>query len=56
VTLNPGEKKTVRFRLAARDLAFLDRNLKPVVESGEYEAMVGASAHDIRLRGRFDIR
>jgi hypothetical protein len=56
VSLRPGEKKTVRFRLASGELSFLDREMKRIVEPGEYEAMVGASSQDIRLRGRFDIK
>lgn len=54
--LAPGERRTVRFELHAGDLAFLGEDLRPVVEPGEYEVMVGASAHDIRVRGRFEIR
>lgn len=56
IRLKRGESRIVRFRLASRDLAFLDRDLKPVVEPGEFEVMIGASAEDIRARGRFEIR
>ncbi|HWQ53994.1 MAG TPA: glycoside hydrolase family 3 C-terminal domain-containing protein [Bryobacteraceae bacterium] len=56
IRLKRGESRVIRFRLATSDLAFLDRDLKPVVEPGEFEVMVGASAQDIRARGRFEIR
>lgn len=56
VRLNPGEQKTVSFRLAAADLTFLDRDMKPVVEPGVFEVMVGSSSRDIRVRGRFEVK
>jgi beta-glucosidase len=56
VRLKPGERRTVKFRLDAGALAFLDRDLKPVVEPGAFEIMVGASSQDIRARGRFEVR
>ncbi len=51
--LKPGEKKTLRFTLRPEDLSLLDRNLKPVVEPGEFRVMIGRSSEDIRLRGSF---
>ena len=56
LALAPGERKTVRFKLRPDDLAYLDEHLKRVVEAGAYEVMVGASAHDIRVRGRFEVK
>ncbi len=53
--LKAGESRTIRFRLDVAELAFLDRDLKPVVEPGRFEVLVGASAEDIRLRGEFEI-
>lgn len=53
VELKPGEKKTLRFTLRPEDLSLLDRNLKPVVEPGEFRVMIGRSSEDIRLRGSF---
>jgi beta-glucosidase len=43
IHLNPGEKKTVNFRLTHKHLSFLDRNLEPVVEPGMFRVMVGSS-------------
>ncbi len=56
IRLKRGESRVVRFRLTPGDLAFLDRDLKPVIEPGAFEVMIGASAEDIRARGRFEIR
>jgi beta-glucosidase len=53
VELKPGEKKTVRFTLGPDELSLLDRNLRRVVEPGEFRVMVGRSSEDIRLRGNF---
>jgi hypothetical protein len=44
ITLNPGEKQTVEFTLDADDLAFLGRDLKPVLEPGEFQVIVGTSS------------
>ena len=49
VALQPGETKRVMFRLRNEDLQILDRNMKWVVEPGDFEIRVGASSEDIRL-------
>jgi beta-glucosidase-like glycosyl hydrolase len=56
IPLEPGEKKTVCFKVTSKDLSFLDANLKRVVEPGTIEVMVGASAVDTRLEGTFEIK
>lgn len=56
VHLKPGETKTVTFTLAPSTLAIWNRDMKRVVEPGRYEAQVGASSKDIRLRADFEIR
>ena len=55
ISLEPGATKTVKFTLSRKSLEFLDRNLKPVVEPGTVELMVGASSADIRLNGGLTI-
>lgn len=55
IHLNPGEKQTVTFTLKPDDLALLDRDMKWVVEPGEFELLVGSSSDDIRLRKTFEI-
>jgi beta-glucosidase len=47
--LAPGERKTIRFVLTNSDFAFLDQDLKPRVEAGAFEILVGPSADRNRL-------
>lgn len=51
VHLSPGEKKTVSFSLVPDRLAFWDRQMRRVVEPGDFDVWVGASSEDIRLKG-----
>ena len=46
VPLEPGETKTVEFTVTPDKLEFLDRNLRPTVEPGEFIVMVGPSSSD----------
>lgn len=55
VSLNPNETKTLRFTLTPQDIALLDKQMKPVVEKGIFEVMIGSSSEDIRLRKKFVI-
>jgi beta-glucosidase len=48
-TLAASARQTVRFTLNAEDFAFLDRNLRPCVEPGVFEILVGPSADRKRL-------
>lgn len=51
VALQPGESRTVHFTLEQRAFAFYDPKRRDwVVESGEFEILVGASSRDIRAR------
>ncbi|HEX7085629.1 MAG TPA: glycoside hydrolase family 3 C-terminal domain-containing protein [Vicinamibacterales bacterium] len=58
VSLQPGETKTVRFRLVPDDaFAYYDESAGGLrMRPGEYELQVGASSADIRLTGRVTIR
>ena len=56
IRLRPGEEREVAFPLHARDLEFLDANMRWVVEPGTWRVMVGASSKDIRLRGALVVR
>jgi beta-glucosidase len=44
VTLNPGEKKTVKFVLGPDELSLINRDMRRVVEPGTFEIMVGTSS------------
>jgi len=44
ITLQPREKKTVEFTITPKDLMFLGRDLKPVLEPGEFQVIVGTSS------------
>jgi beta-glucosidase len=52
VSLAAGQSTRVTFRLGPEELRMLDRDLKWIVEPGEFRVMVGASSKDIRLRGQ----
>ena len=56
VSLNPGEKKTVRFTLRPEDLRLLDKNMNWTVEPGRFDVLIGSSSTDIRLKEQFEIR
>jgi beta-glucosidase len=47
--LAAGARTTVKFSLHAADFAFLDRELEPRVEPGEFEVLVGPSADRTKL-------
>jgi beta-glucosidase len=50
ISLAPGERRTVTFRLPVRRLAFVGRDDKLVVEPGDFDVMVG------NLTQRFTVR
>jgi beta-glucosidase len=53
ISLKPGESGTVHFKLDNRELMLWNRQMKQVVEPGEFKIMVGSSSEDIRARGSF---
>ena len=52
VTLAPGEKQTLTFRLGPNDLAMYDRDMRRVVEPGSFTVWVGGSS-TATLEARF---
>jgi len=54
VTLAPGERKTVEFRVAASDLGSYDRSLRWVVPEGAYDVWVAPNAME-GVQGEFQI-
>lgn len=55
VELEPGEEKEVSFILLPDDLALWNREMKRVVESGEFKVKVGAASDDIRIESVFNV-
>jgi beta-glucosidase len=53
--LAAGEKRRVRIEVPVEMLAFHGADMVRAVEPGEVQVMVGSSAADIRLRGRFEV-
>jgi beta-glucosidase len=51
LTLNPGEKKTVKFALGPEELSIIDRQMKRTVEPGKFEIMVGTSSTQVTTAG-----
>jgi len=53
VFLQPGESRTVTFKLDGRSFAFYNTKTKKwCVEAGEFEILIGPSCKDIQLRGK----
>ncbi|MBU1700589.1 MAG: glycoside hydrolase family 3 C-terminal domain-containing protein [Candidatus Eisenbacteria bacterium] len=50
IHLRAGETRALHFIIGPDMLSMLDRDLKPVVEPGDFRIMIGASCKDIRLR------
>ena len=54
VTLSPGQKQRVEFTLTPKELAFLGRDMKPIVEPGEFTVYIGTSS-DSGLQSTFEV-
>ena len=55
VTLEPGERRRVEYVIGSKELGFLDRSLKWVVEPGEFRIRVSNSSEG-GLTGTFEVR
>jgi beta-glucosidase len=55
IHLNPGETKELHFELQPVMFSMLNKDLKEVIEPGDFRVMIGASCKDIRLRGIFKV-
>ncbi len=49
VSLKPGETKTVKFSITPDKLTFLDKNMNPIIEPGDFKVMIGSSSDDKNL-------
>jgi beta-glucosidase len=57
VELNPGETKTVNFKLDRAALSYWSPDTNGwVAEPGKFEIQVGSSSRDIKLRGTLDLK
>ena len=56
ITLAPGETKNVTMQITPKDLSLLDKDMKRVVEPGEFNIMIGASSTDIRLEEKLVVK
>lgn len=56
IFLQPGESRTISFPVGPAELSLLDRQLRRVVEPGQFRIYVGASSRDVRLRGDLVVR
>lgn len=56
ISLKPGESGVVSFKLDSKELALWNREMKQVVEPGEFNVMIGSSSEDIRARGNFYVK
>ncbi|MGI9069364.1 MAG: glycoside hydrolase family 3 N-terminal domain-containing protein [Pyrinomonadaceae bacterium] len=50
VYLEPGQSRTLTFKLRSEDLSFIGANNKPVIEPGEFEVMIGG------LKDKFELK
>jgi beta-glucosidase len=50
IYLEPGQSRTLTFKLRPEDLSFIGANNKPVVEPGEFEVMIAG------LKGKFTLK
>jgi beta-glucosidase len=49
ITLKAGETQTVTFTITPDKLSFYNRDMKKIVEAGEFEIMVGTASDDVQL-------
>jgi beta-glucosidase len=56
VTLRPGETKHLSFALTSKELGFVNRDMRFVVEPGTFNVTVGTSSVDDRLTTTFEVK
>ena len=56
IHLNAGESKEVSFAITPEMLSMLDKDLKTVIEPGDFRIMIGASSRDIRLKETLTVK
>lgn len=56
IDLEAGEKREVNFNIPCYELGLWNKDMKYVVEPGEFEIMVGASSEDIKLSETISVK
>ena len=56
ITLNPREEKEITFTLHPKDIELMNKDMKRIVEPGEFKIYIGSSSEDIRLNGVLNIQ
>ena len=56
ISLKSGESGIVQFKINNKELMLWNRQMKQVVEPGEFKVMVGSSSEDIRAKGSFYVK
>ena len=49
INLEPGQSRTLTFKLTREDLSFIGQNNRPVVEPGDFELLVGGLTEKFTL-------
>ena len=55
VNIKPGETVTVDFKIPCKELGLWNKEMKYVIEPGDFDLMVGSSAEDIKLSDTFTV-
>jgi beta-glucosidase len=56
ITLDPGENKTLTFKIPASEFSFYDTKTNDFkIEPGKWEIQVGSSSQDMRLKRTFAV-
>ena len=56
INLKVGETKDVSFNITPEMLSMLDKDLKQVVEPGDFRIMIGSSSRDLRLKTTLTVK
>jgi beta-glucosidase len=55
VNIDSNDVITVNFSIPCKELGLWDKNMNYIVEPGEFDIMIGASAEDIKLKDSIKI-
>jgi len=55
VYIRAGESKRITFEITPDMLMMLDKNLKEVIEPGDFRIMIGSSSQDIRVKAKLNL-